>query len=84
MAALTTEVVDLQTSNAALTAEIEALKTKPDGEPQIKWGCYYFGGDQTKLYCIACYETARKKHPTIRLDSNRRQCTVCQRVFGAG
>src|SRR5215470_17359066 len=77
----------LKEQAAALREENDALKRRiadapmaiatPKEEPQIKWGCYYFNGDESKLYCPRCYETQNKKHPTARMGVKARQCTVC-------
>lgn len=57
-------------------------RNQPVGRPTIKWGCYQFAGDET-LYCIKCYETQRRKHPTTRMNSQQRQCAVCHSVVFA-
>jgi hypothetical protein len=51
-------------------------------KPKMKWGCYQFEGEEP-LYCIKCYETQGRKHPTTRVNSRQRQCAVCQAVVHA-
>jgi hypothetical protein len=50
--------------------------------PSMKWGSYQFDGDD-RLYCIKCYETGGRKHPTVRLNIHQRQCAVCQTVVSS-
>src|SRR5262245_12012586 len=58
------QVAVLVAENAALKkqvvdAPVAAVSARE--EPQIMWGCYYFGGDTSKLYCPRCYEREGKK-----------------------
>jgi hypothetical protein len=48
-------------------------------KPKIKWGCYQFDGEEG-LFCIRCYETQGRKHPTNRVNTKQRQCAVCQTI----
>jgi hypothetical protein len=51
-------------------------------KPKIKFGCYQFEGEDG-LFCIRCYETQARRHPTTRVNSSQRQCAVCQTVVHA-
>jgi hypothetical protein len=51
-------------------------------KPKLKWGCYEFEGEEG-LFCIKCYETQARKHPTTRMNATQRQCAVCQTVIFA-
>lgn len=70
---------------AALREEIAALKAHRDREkkPDVKWGCYYFDGDQTRLYCPTCYDTKGQKILTSRANTKYRMCNACKGVIGS-
>ncbi len=78
------QMAELKTQYGELLEENRKLKEKNAGEqPKKKWGCYLFEGD-TELYCPACWSTKGQKSPTTRLNSQRRQCTVCKATLGSG
>lgn len=78
------QVAELKDELSTLRTENQELKQKQEtGKPTVQWGCYKFLGDE-QLYCPACYDTKGKKHLTTRLNSQRRQCTVCKVQLGAG
>ena len=71
------KMAELKEQIATLQDQNDALRSRTDGKkPSVKWGCYIFDEDDT-LYCPACFDTKGKKHLTTRVDSRRRQCSVC-------
>jgi hypothetical protein len=76
------QLAELKDELVTLRAENQELKSvKDDARPEVFWGCYRFPGDE-QLYCPACYDTKGKKYLTTRLNSQRRQCTVCKTQIG--
>ena len=76
VAALTAENKTLQ----GRVAEAQAKEEREKAKPELMYGCYFFGGDCSKLYCVACYETQGKKHPMSPVRHIGHQCTVCQKM----
>jgi hypothetical protein len=74
VAALTTENEELKRRIAEAPVAAEA----PKETPQDMYGCYYFGGDSSKLYCPRCYEQKGKKHLMAALRHVGHKCTVCE------
>lgn len=71
------EIVTLKEENTALKAH----KNREE-KPSIKWGCYYFENDQTRLFCPTCYDTKGQKILTSRATGNYRMCNACKGVIG--
>jgi len=71
MSALKDEIAVLKEENKALTSRAEGEK------PKVKWGCYVFNGDNN-LYCPACFDAQGRRYLTTRVDSRKRQCSVCR------
>ena len=69
------KIVILREENLALKAQ-----QKPTEKPEIKWGCYYFDNDSTRLYCTACYDSKGAKSLTSRGPGRYRICGVCKAV----
>jgi hypothetical protein len=73
---------------AALTTENEELRAKINEAPvatapprevhQEMYGCYYFDGDASRLYCPRCYEREGKKHLVAGFRLVGHKCTVCE------
>lgn len=93
IADLVNELADVKLAAADLKEQVIIFKTRiaelehqreSDEKPEIKWGCYYFDGDESRLYCTACYDTKRLKSLTNRITSGRRACPVCKAVIGTG
>ena len=55
-ATLKEQIITLKEENAALKQE----KYREE-KPNIKWGCYYFDDDDSRLYCTACYNSKGMK-----------------------
>jgi len=71
------KMAELKEEMATIKEENQALKNRAEnGKPTVKWGCYIFEGDE-RLYCPACFDTKGKKHLTTRVNSKKRQCSVC-------
>ncbi len=77
-ATLKEEIVSLKEENALLRHQ-KSNNEKPD----IKWGCYYFDGDDSRLYCTACYDSKGMKSLTSRVNTKFRRCNVCGAVIGS-
>ncbi|HYT92781.1 MAG TPA: hypothetical protein VEL76_28955 [Gemmataceae bacterium] len=77
VAALTTENEQLKRQ----VSDLAAAQQRAAEKPEIKNGCYYFGDDRSKLYCVACYETQGKKHPMVYVLDTGYLCAVCQKVI---
>ena len=58
-ATLKEQIITLKEENAALKQE----KYREE-KPNIKWGCYYFDDDDSRLYCTACYNSKGMKSLT--------------------
>ena len=71
------QLVTLREENAALKHHKAA-----DEKPKIKWGCYYFDDDDSRLYCTACYDSKGAKSLTNRVNSKFRRCNVCNATIG--
>jgi hypothetical protein len=72
------QIVGLREENAALKHhKSSAVK------PKIKWGCYYFDDDDSRLYCTACYDSKGMKSLTSRVNSTTRRCNVCNATIGS-
>jgi hypothetical protein len=71
--------LQLQEENLKLKNENLELKQqkKPKVKPKIKYGCYYFDDDTTKLYCASCYDSKGEISLTQRINSKFRKCNVC-------
>ena len=71
---------DLKEQIVLLKEEITTLKAQkqPTEKPDIKWGCYYFEGDDSRLYCTACYDSKGAKSLTSRGPGGYRICGVCK------
>ena len=69
--------VSLKEENSALKHQM-SIKEKPD----IKWGCYYFDDDESRLYCTACYDTKGMRSLTTRMSTKFRKCNVCGAISG--
>jgi hypothetical protein len=91
IADLSNELADVKLAAADLKEQIIALRDQndslkhqmhPEARPKIKWGCYYFDDDDTRLYCTACYDSKGKKILTTRLNSKYRRCNVCNATIG--
>jgi hypothetical protein len=85
------ELADAKLAAATLKEEIVALKEenallkhqKSNKEkPNIKWGCYYFDNDDSRLYCTACYDSKGLKSLTTRINTKFRRCNVCGALVG--
>ncbi|MBN1454464.1 MAG: hypothetical protein JW963_25830 [Anaerolineales bacterium] len=76
-ATLKEQIIALKEENAVLKHQL-STKEKPD----IKWGCYYFDGDDSRLYCTACYDSQGMKSLTTRINSKYRKCNVCGATIG--
>jgi hypothetical protein len=84
---LQSKMLDLKQEVNSLREENEELKKKikdapmaaahPKETPEVMYGCYYFGGDSSKLYCPRCYETQGKKHIMASHHHMGFKCTVC-------
>jgi hypothetical protein len=77
---LQSQVEALTILNDRLTkqvAEHDAAQVRETEQKGVMYGCYYFGGDRSKLYCIKCYETLNKKYPMAAAGRLGHQCTVC-------
>ncbi len=72
VATLTAENVSLKQSLAEAAAKLEREK------PDIMYGCYYFGGDSSRLYCPGCYDDKGKKHLMVNNNLLGWKCTVCR------
>lgn len=92
IADLSNEIADVKLAAAQLKEEILKLKEENselrhqkarDEKPSIKWGCYYFNGDETRLYCTACYDTKGQKSLTNRVNTRFRHCPVCKANIGS-
>lgn len=93
IADLTNELADVKLAAADLKEQIATLKDEnatlkhqklPKEKPKIKWGCYYFDEDPSRLFCPGCYDSKGQKHLTSRATSNHRFCTVCRVAIGSG
>jgi hypothetical protein len=91
IADLSNELADVKLAAADLKEQIAALREENaeikhqkagDEKPAIKWGCYYFDGDESRLYCTACYDTKGQKNLTNRATSRWRMCPVCKATIG--
>jgi hypothetical protein len=71
------QVVAIKTENSALKEQLAQIALKESDKPELMYGCYYFGGDNTKLYCVACYETKCKRYPVAKVHGLGHKCTVC-------
>jgi hypothetical protein len=81
LAALTTENASLKQQLTEANAELrkaEAQTKRENEKPEIMYGCYYFDGDPTRLYCTGCYELHGKKHLMTPADMIGRKCPVCR------
>jgi hypothetical protein len=92
IADLSNELADVKLAAADLKEQIVALREEnaslrhqksPDEKPKIKWGCYYFDDDESRLYCTACYDSKGAKSLTNRVNSRIRRCNVCNATIGA-
>jgi hypothetical protein len=92
LADLSVQLSDAKVENAALKEKVaslmDALAKKQNAakarEPyKLQWGCAKFEGDDHMLYCVRCYEREGRKHPTSRVDSRFRMCTVCSNRVSA-
>jgi hypothetical protein len=76
---------DFERTNAELRREVVELKRQieehvsmPDEEqPMVVHNCYCFGGDTTKLYCTACYDSKGKKSLMANMRHMGLKCGVC-------
>lgn len=73
VAELKSEILALKEENAALKVN----KEKQD-KPEIKWGCYIFDGDDSRLYCTTCYDLKGIRVLTTRLTPISRRCNNCK------
>jgi len=73
---------ELKTEVAELKVELSELKAhkQPDQKPDLKWGAYYFDGDDSRLYCTACFDSKGAKSLTSRGPGGYRICGVCKAV----
>jgi hypothetical protein len=76
-ATLKEEIITLKAENATLKHQISNKE-----KPAIKWGCYYFDGDDSRLYCTACYDSKGMKSLTTRISTRFRHCNVCGATIG--
>jgi hypothetical protein len=91
IADLTNELAEVKLAAANLKEQIVTLREEnaslrhhksSEEKPDIKWGCYYFDNDNSRLYCTACYDSKGTKSLTTRIDSDTRRCNVCKSVIG--
>lgn len=91
MADLSLELADAKLAAASLKEQVASLMEEnqslkrhkePEKLPNIKYGCYYFNGDQSRLYCTACYDSKGLKSLTNRATSRYRRCNVCGATIG--
>ncbi len=91
IADLSNELADAKLAAAELKEQIALLKEEnldlrhqqsTVKKPEIKWGCYYFDNDETRLYCSACYDTKGVRSLTQRVMSKYRKCNVCNATIG--
>jgi hypothetical protein len=73
---------DLKEQIVTLREENSALKTHkaPTEKPEIRFGCYYFDGDNSRLYCSACFDSKGAKSLTSKGPVGYRICGVCKAV----
>lgn len=91
LADLSLELADAKLAAAELKEQVVSLKEEvttlkahrqPNEKPEIKWGCYYFDGDTSRLYCTACYDSKGAKSLTQRVTSGYRRYNVCKANIG--
>ncbi len=91
IADLSNELADVKLAAADLKEQVLALKEEnaslkhhksTEEKPKIKWGCYYFDDDDSRLYCTACYDSKGAKSLTNRIDTQFRRCNVCNATIG--
>ena len=74
------EIIQLREENAELKrkmAEAPLAEASPKEQYEVMYGCYYFNGDPSKLYCPKCYEREEKKHRMQGVAHVGHKCTVC-------
>jgi hypothetical protein len=79
------QMLEMQEKYEQVLRENKQLKetAAPKEKPQRMWGCYKFDGEDG-LFCTACYDTKGRRIQTTRINSNFRQCPVCQAMLGSG
>ncbi|MEC4724274.1 hypothetical protein HWQ46_01765 [Shewanella sp. D64] len=87
LADLSMEIADAKLAAADLKEQIATLREEnlvlknhknPVEKPEIKCGCYYFDGDNTRLYCTACFDSKDSKILTTSAFNGYRVCGVCK------
>lgn len=78
-------IADIKEEMSKLREENLSLKEHKNREekPNIKDGCYYFDGDQNRLFCPTCYDTTTKKIMVANV-LGVKKCNHCQGIFNAG
>jgi len=71
------QLVSLREENASLKHQMS-----PKEKPKIKWECYYFDDDDSRLFCTACYDSKGVKSLTTRTVGGFRRCNVCGANIG--
>ena len=69
------QIVTLREENIALKSQKQPIE-----KPKVKYGCYYFDNDVTRLYCTACYDSKGAMSLTSRGPGGYRICGVCNAV----
>ena len=86
LADLSLELADAKLAAATLKEQIYELEEEishfkahkqPSVKPDIKCGCYYFEGDESRLYCTACYDSKGAMSFTSKGAGMYRVCNVC-------
>lgn len=80
--AQTAELKTRLAAQAEEIAQLQASTTRDVERPGLKWGCYVFDGDESRLYCTGCYDSRRALSLTTRLDTQYRKCQVCGVLIG--
>ena len=69
------QIVTLREENLALKSQKQSTE-----KPEIKYGCYYFDNDDSRLYCTACFDSKGAKSLTSRGPGGYRICGVCKAI----
>lgn len=87
IADLSNDLADVKLAAADLKEQIVLLKEENlmlksqkgrEEKPEIKWGCYCFDGDHSRLYCTTCYDTNAQKILTSKTINGFRICNSCK------